>query len=328
MQKVMVERMISIIIPVYNVKPYLEKCIYSVLNQTYHNIEILLVDDGSSDGSERICDEFALRDERIKVFHKKNGGASSARNLGLAHAKGEYIGFVDGDDYILDTMYEDLLGYMSSEIDITCCGTAIMYPKNSAEKKSTYCSLKYVTKMANHEAIREVLHIGNVSFSPCDKLFRRELFEQVYFPSGKTCEDLPVIYAILKKCRKIINIAQVKYIYCYRKDSASRKDFYLGRINYILFSRDILLDVKRNYPDLLEDAEAMYYRNTFAILMQMEATYNCEKFETIKQRMVLMLKHNYFKLLHNNFLTDEQKGAITKYILRNCGICKMQKREK
>lgn len=118
---------LSIIVPVYKVEQYLNRCVDSILNQTYRNIEIVLVDDGSPDRSGEICDRYAKSDERVKVVHKKNGGVSSARNIGFSSSTGEYIGYVDSDDYIAPTMYEDMIDVLEkNDLDIVCCDAFIV----------------------------------------------------------------------------------------------------------------------------------------------------------------------------------------------------------
>ncbi len=121
-------KLISVIVPVYNVKEHIEQCVNSITGQTYKNLEIILVDDGSKDSSGEICDKLAKEDARIHVIHKQNGGVSSARNAGLDYAHGEYIAFVDGDDYIDETMYEKLLSKMDADIDIVSCYMQSFYP--------------------------------------------------------------------------------------------------------------------------------------------------------------------------------------------------------
>lgn len=124
--------MISIIIPIYKVEQYLDECVTSIINQTYKDLEIILVDDGSPDKCPRMCDEWAKKDARIKVVHKKNGGLSSARNAGLKVAKGEYIGFVDSDDYVDETMYEDLMRVMNQNENTMVVSSPIIRNKNGA----------------------------------------------------------------------------------------------------------------------------------------------------------------------------------------------------
>ena len=141
------EKLVSIIIPVYNVYQYLEKCLETVTSQTYKNIEVILVDDGSSDGSGAICDEYAERDERIKVIHKQNGGVSSARNAALEIVKGDFVCFVDADDYVIEEMIERLVNEIKKGYDIVQCGYMLLYGESVISAKTLiHCRDEYVGK--------------------------------------------------------------------------------------------------------------------------------------------------------------------------------------
>lgn len=307
--------LISIIIPVYNVRQYLDKCIQSVVNQSYRNIEIIIVDDGSNDGSETICDEWAKKDDRIRVFHKKNGGSSDARNLGLRQAKGEFIGFVDSDDYIKSDMYELLYEAMNDGADIACCGTTIVYPDKWGRKPTGYDKAPNRIVMNNKEAMKELLMIRYLSFSSCDKIFKRKLFVNTCFPVGRTCEDLPTIYKVVKASSRVINIGTSKYFYRYRADSISRKKFEIDRMSYVIFARDIYRDIKLVYPDLSKVAEAMYIRNVIAIIYEIEKTGDAYKYEKIYKRLIKLLKRMQVNIFLNQYITGIMKKDVVNLIM-------------
>ena len=183
----MEENLISIIIPVFNVESYLEQCVESVLNQTYRNIEVLLVDDGSADRSGEICDRFAEKDSRVKVFHQPNQGTAVARNVGIANAKGDYAAFVDGDDWIEADMYEKLLQHMA-DVDLVCCGCIDENPKERGSEKSVVLDA-YSEGKKQEEDFRNILKTmiydiesGRI-FSLCPtlwgKLFRMKILKDV-----------------------------------------------------------------------------------------------------------------------------------------------------
>ena len=308
------QKLISIIIPVYNVRNYLDRCMDSVVSQTHSNIEIIVIDDGSDDGSEDICDKWKRRDSRIKVFHKKNGGASSARNLGLEHAQGEYIGFVDSDDYIKNDMYEELLKYMDERTDIVCCGTRVVYPVQMNMRDEYYDMTTSRCFFKNKEAMRELLLKRYLSFSPCDKLFRKKIFEQLTYPVGKTAEDLPVIYEAVKRSTGVVNIGMVKYHYCYREDSVSRKAFEKNRINYVLFARDICKDVALNYPNECKAAETLYIRNIIAILQEIEASGEMKRHLYVHNRLKRVLLNMCARIWVNEHVTGKMKRDIIKVL--------------
>lgn len=307
---------ISVIVPIFNVENVLNRCIESIVTQTYKNIEIILVDDGSSDNSGVICDEWAKEDRRITVIHKKNGGAASARNYGLEIAKGEYIGFVDSDDYIAADMYELLISNMESDIDITCCGTATLYPNRMKLRPVLYDNAPRKMLFTNQEAIKELLLLRYLSFSPCDKLFRREFFNSIRFPVGKVCEDLPVIYECVKKSQKVINIGQIKYFYCYRENSVSRKKFSKERISYILFARDIFRDVHNSFPLLREEAEVRYITNVVSIMCEIKQCGMLREYKKVYMRLKKLLFRRQLNILMNKYLNKYLKVQILELIWR------------
>lgn len=177
------KELISVIIPVYNVEKYLNKSIESVIKQTYKELEIILVDDGSTDSSGKICDEFAQKDDRIKVIHKKNGGLSDARNAGISEAKGKYLGFIDSDDYIDKNFYEILYNVLKKyNSDISICKhreTYTDYEENTSK-------LEIKEQVFNTEqALKELLLFGEVNNYAWNKLYKKELFNEINYPVGK-----------------------------------------------------------------------------------------------------------------------------------------------
>lgn len=211
------EELISIVIPVYNVRKYIERCIESVINQTYTNTEIILVDDGSTDGSERICDEYASKYNNVKVIHKKNGGLSSARNAGIEIAKGKYIGFVDSDDFIDKRMYEILYKNMIKEsADISIC---------NIYKFSNYDEVNETTeneKLEIFEGIDIQKNLQNNYFIMVvawNKLYKRKLFKKTRYPNGKIIEDAAIIHYLLDDSKKIVVSNLELYYYFQRNDS-------------------------------------------------------------------------------------------------------------
>ena len=299
--------LISIIIPVYNVIDYLDRCILSVMNQSYTNLEIIIVDDGSTDGSGELCDEYQRRDKRIKVLHKKNEGLSSARNCGLDIATGSYIGFVDSDDYIMQDMYESLIACMEKGIDFVCCGTIYVRKEQKNRWSVGYVKASGKTTFSNLEAMEELLLHRYISFSSWDKLYRKELFEGLRFPFGRTSEDLPVVYEIIKKSHKVVNIGKAKYFYCSRDDSISRRDFYYRRIDYVLFAAEICRDVQKLYPQFAMQAEALYIQYAAYMIEHIRACKNRAHYQNIERRLVEVICHMYIRILYNKFISNEKK---------------------
>lgn len=208
--------LITIIVPIYKVEKYIHKCINSIINQTYTNLQIILVDDGSPDNCGEICDEYAKKDSRIEVIHKKNGGLSDARNVGIKNAKGKYIGFVDSDDYIKEDMYENLYNDIEeNQADISICNFYnVIDGKNII--KNANDGIKEYNKI---EILREILLDNKIQSYAWNKLYKRELFDNIEYPLGKKYEDIGTTFYILEKCNKIIVNGEPEYYYLNREDS-------------------------------------------------------------------------------------------------------------
>ena len=212
------DELISVIIPIYKVEKYLKQCIESVINQTYTNLDIILVDDGSPDNCGLLCDEYEKKDSRIRVIHKQNGGLSDARNAGITIAQGEYIGFVDSDDYISQDMYEKLHSAIK---------------KNNAQL--AVCNFQYVNEdgteinkqspVKNEKLSRiEALHKLNESMwwyyvTAWNKLYRKELFSNIRFPFARLYEDAYLVHEIMGECDNIATISEKLYYYRQRDNS-------------------------------------------------------------------------------------------------------------
>ncbi len=200
--------LVSVIVPVYKVEPYLRRCIDSILCQTYRNLEIILVDDGSPDNCGAICDEYALKDTRIKVIHKVNTGVSAARNTGLDNAKGKYVGFVDSDDHIVPEMYERMtMAIESNDADIVFCSYfSEVSPVNVKSDYSVELSLPT-------EEYQKRMRYGMSSVEVWSRLFRRTLFEAIRFPEGRRYEDFIIMPALYDKANKIVGMDDRLYYY-------------------------------------------------------------------------------------------------------------------
>ncbi|HFQ0673997.1 TPA: glycosyltransferase family 2 protein, partial [Enterococcus faecium] len=221
---------ISIIVPVYKVEKYLRKCVDSILAQTFTDFEVILVDDGSPDNSGKICDEYAEKDNRVRVIHKENGGLSSARNAGIDVARGKYLGFVDSDDYIDEDMYEILYENLKiHDADISSVELIPFYgdryKKANKEKKVIILNKK--------EAIKSVLEGTQFYAYAWNKLYRKELFKDNRYLDGKTFEDAYIIIDLLFQTEKIVVSNEEKYFYLQRNDSIMGKSFSMNNFDVI-----------------------------------------------------------------------------------------------
>ncbi|PKN51066.1 MAG: hypothetical protein CVU55_13080 [Deltaproteobacteria bacterium HGW-Deltaproteobacteria-13] len=221
------EKLISVIIPIYNVEHYLEKCLDSIVGQSYRNLEIILVDDGSRDGSGEICDRYASRDGRIKVIHRENGGVSAARNSGLNVATGEYLGFADSDDWLESDMYKFLQNdLLSAQADIACCGFFLTFNHIEEPNDKSYTH----SVLERDEALELLLQDGIIQSHFWSKLYKRDLSNGFRMPEGKTFEDIFTQHLIFEKARRVVlhNVPQYHYLQRSASISGSVEGFLNG----------------------------------------------------------------------------------------------------
>lgn len=214
------EKKISIIIPIYNVEKYLPTCVESILQQTYKNLEVILVDDGSPDRCPVICDELAQKDDRIRVIHQKNKGLSGARNTGIDNAQGDYLIFVDSDDTVEQTLVEELYIYAEKwNCAIVACGRNYIFEDGQIVCKIAHDESKVY---GFEEAMQEMNSFRLFDMSAWAKIYRKELFEDIRFPEGKLSEDYYIMYKLFDKAQTIGYVAKPLYNYLQRQSSISR----------------------------------------------------------------------------------------------------------
>lgn len=211
--------MISVVVPIYKVEEYLEKCIISIENQTYKDLEIILVDDGSPDNCGKICDEYALKDTRIKVIHKVNGGLSDARNAGIDVASGEFISFIDSDDYIHPQMLEVLYNIMQeSKADIAVCG--FKQVNECEDTEFVYIEEPVKTEKAvGQQVMNQLQHKNLITVVAWNKLYRARLFKNNRYKKGIVHEDEFLIHHLLHECNLIVYTNEPMYFYVQRNNS-------------------------------------------------------------------------------------------------------------
>lgn len=283
------DELISVIIPVYNVEKYLPRCIDSIIGQSYQNLEIILVDDGSPDNCGRICDEYALKDNRIKVIHNKNGGVSSARNAGIDVSTGCFITFVDSDDYIsenyIDILYSNLI---ESNSDIS----VINYTEIFGEKinsKNISSGLRNV--FSQHDFISLLLS-KKVICSCWGKLYKRDLFEYIRFPLGRVhAEDAWVLYKTCFKASRVVFDETVCYYYLIREGSAVQKkfDIEIYKSNTEI-NEEIMNCCEELYPDLSTLIKADRLSVCFKMLYRIMCAYNRKEFREQEKEMISRIK--------------------------------------
>lgn len=257
--------LISVIVPVYNVEKYLDKCIESIVNQTYKNLEIILVDDGSPDNSGAICDAWAEKDDRIIVIHKENEGSGKARNVALDLAKGEFIAFVDSDDYIEKHMIDHLYSLFTDNVGITEC-SMIYTEDDSADMDNNGCN--EVIIYSAEDALS--LHIKDKLFrqTVVNKLYRRDVIGDVRFPVGTRIDDEFWTYQVIAKANKLIHTSRIMYAYRQQQNSQMHLHFALPRLHAIDAKKERLLFLQQHYPTLISEAKVNFW-HTCLFLGQM-----------------------------------------------------------
>ena len=250
--------LISIIVPVYNVERFLPRCLESLMTQTYETLEIILVDDGATDSSGAICDEYAAKDPRITVIHKKNGGLSSARNAGMEIARGEYIGFVDSDDWIEPEMYGHMLSLAKkNDVKLVCAGRYDV-EESTGEKTVGLCPEKEEV-VTGEELVGRIFTWDGLDSAAWDKLYHRSILQNFRYPLGKICEDVPVTYRIVLEAGKAVLCDRPFYNYLHRAGSItktktiSEKNFHLSEHTAVIYPW-----IRENRPAL--EPQAAYLR--------------------------------------------------------------------
>lgn len=265
--------LISIIVPVYNVEAYLSKCVNSIREQTYINLEIILVDDGSTDSSGIICDDFEKKDSRIRVIHKSNGGLSDARNVALECMKGQYVTFVDSDDWIskdyVSHLYK-LIVYYGSQIAI---GEYIDVYENVLKRTQAELEKgkKNIRKVFNNpDAVEMLLYQRYFSTSACCKLYDAELWKDIRFPQGVLYEDVVTIYDVLSKTNKIAVSNHIIYYYLQRNNSIVRNNFSIKKMDYVYNMQEVCRKVQETYPQLGQAAISRLLWAEIHVLVHMD----------------------------------------------------------
>lgn len=292
--------LISVIIPVYNLDKYLKNCLDSVINQTYQNLEIILVNDGSNDCSGAICDEYAKKDSRIRVIHKENGGVSSARNAGLDIAKGEYIGFVDGDDIIDDNLFEVLYETAKNfNSDITACGI-VQHRMDGTVQTLSDDSLKNYEKSVIIKGFFDDNLIKETMYGPVNKIIKRKVVDSIRFKENLTiAEDLLFLFNCIEKSDTVVLNNKPLYHYLKRENSITTSKFSEKKLDYIKAADIMLFKCENEYPFAFYSALKWNFYQKLTILRQLNRHYS------IKKRNIILYKEMY------NFIKQNKKSVLS-----------------
>lgn len=301
--------LITVIVPIFNIKDCLERCVDSICAQTYKNLEILLIDDGSTDGTEKLCDILSERDDRIRVFHKENGGSSSARNLGLTKATGDYIGFVDSDDYIDPEMYEEMLALLEKEhLDVVQISRDEI-DENGNKRPDVCIPPKNIRLCDNKTFLQELLlHEGDCSF--CTKLFKRSLLEEKRFPIGELNEDFKLFVSMLPEISAVGILPKQGYHVFYRIGSNTRKkdknDFSTVYIDIVRNADWVSEIVEKEFPELT------HYAMRFGLFQRLDYMLHIpiqrmDKADAFYCQVTSYLRKHIRDTVRNPYLTGKNK---------------------
>ncbi len=314
--------LLTVIVPVYNILEYLPRCVQSITAQTYQELEIILVDDGSTDGTGALCDELAKTDARIKVYHKENGGSSSARNLALSKATGDYVGFVDSDDYICADMYEKLYaaiakyGVKAAQIgrdEIDEQGNLLPNICEPPTEPEVIGSKDFLKEL--------LLHRGDCSF--CTKLIDRSLFPEEAFPVGKLNEDFHLLVRMLPDMGQIVSLPEQTYHVFYRLGSNSRKvekDNFSRVFGDCVDNADLVAEmVKRDCPELTEVSFRFGVFQRLEYLLHIPIS-QMTKDNVMYQSIVKYMRKHWNCAMKNKILTKKNKIYHTLFAIAPKGI--------
>lgn len=276
--------LISIVIPIYNVEAYLKICIESVLVQTYTNIEILLVNDGSPDNCGKICNEYALIDNRIKVIHKENGGLSDARNIALDIIEGEYVTFIDSDDSVAPDYIETLYNLIK-EYNVTLSISGFIHVYEGKEENKIDGKSLSKGFLSAFNAIETMFYQNKFETSAWGKLYKKELFgNEIRYPKGLLYEDLPTTYKLILKAGNVAYTNKRTYYYLLRKDSIQCSKFNTKKLDILKVADMMLENIQNNYPSLSNSLKCRLFSSYLNVFLQTEKG---SEFETVLWKRIV-----------------------------------------
>ncbi|WP_314354940.1 glycosyltransferase family 2 protein [uncultured Granulicatella sp.] len=322
--------LISVIVPVYNVEKYLRKAVQSIQNQSYKNLEIMLINDGSTDSSGDICDELAASDSRIVVIHKKNGGVSTARNEAQKLAKGNYVIYVDSDDYIHEEMIQSLYEQLIAEnADVSSCSVMNVY-QNSQTPQCSDENLYFVYNQ--EEFLREYLIGQRVQGTLGNKLIRKEITDQLEFPVGKIYEDAYYHLQLVQVAKKYVVHTKPYYYYYHRNQSLTTNPYHERDLVYLDVYQKFYDLVQQQYPRIINEA---FFRLSYAYFYIFDKMILESDFEKINQFKLVRdyLKKNAIQIAKNTIFQKGRRIAalalkINVHLYRQLMLANMEKNKK
>lgn len=307
----MEKTLISVIVPVYDVEQYLPECIESILDQTYNQLEIILVDDGSDDHGGSICDEYRLKDSRIKVIHKKNGGLSDARNAGLDICKGEYISFIDSDDYVSPYFMEILFNAVQLyDCEIAALTGGVDFWDGDGEKAELAKSnIDYAAESKTSVEVLELMLYQKIATGAQYKLFQRQIFDSIRFPKGYLYEDVATTYKTFLSAKKAAVIESKLYAYRKRKNSIIRQEFNQKKLAALDIFDWLIADEGLSKCGLSNAAVSRAYAMLFSVFLQIP-----KENREVKRKVWKKLKEGRASIIHNRVSLMRKKNRYAALI--------------
>lgn len=306
------ESLVSVVVPIYNIEQYLERCVDSIINQTYKNLEIILVNDGSTDHSGQLCDGYAKRDTRIKVIHKQNGGLSDARNAAIEIAKGDYLTFVDGDDFLTSTAIDSMCrAKEKTGAHIVCCLYKLAYEGQNTEFEETYREDK-ITVYTRVEALKKMLRQSEFNVSACAKLYDTKLFNGIRYPKGALYEDKGTTYKLFAAASSIALVRIEGYGYFVRSGSIQQSNFSKEKMMELHFAKEQKEFLDKRFPELETATTDFLVSSCFHILFSVMGQ---KEFEAEQKEVEKIIQDNRKKLVMAKGTSKKTRcGCLLSYL--------------
>lgn len=302
--------LISVIVPVYNVEKYVGRCLTSIINQSYTNLEIIVVNDGSTDKSLAVCEEYAAKDNRIKLISQENKGLSGARNTGLRHYTGEYVSFVDSDDWIHRNMIEYMFNvFISHDVEMSLCGNLHVSEEMVKDERYVEKDCKIFTSNSFMELFL------NETFTACwSRLFRKDVIKGIQFPEGLNCEDFIYMYEVVRRIKKDVGLVELPlyYYFCNRPDSIVNNSFGIRKFDQYYSAKKLFELVCEHTPQYKKQSLT---RLAGAILSLVNSARAREGFEEQEKEMTSTLRNNASLFLFNKYIMWKMRVLLFFLIL-------------
>lgn len=308
------EKLVSIILPVYNVEQYIKNCLESIQQQTYSNLEVIIVNDGSTDKSVEYCEQICKIDSRFSITHKENGGLSDARNVGIDKSKGDYLIFVDSDDFVSQDMVSYLVSCMeNNEADIAICDPVHYYSDRQNNDLNIFSPASNVKVYETTEALCEMFYQKSFLVSAWAKIFKRELFDDIRFPVGKLFEDSAIMYLLFEKCETIAYSDAELYAYVHRDNSITTKKFSDRDLDILEITNTII----NHYGDNLRVYTAAVSYKVSACFRILLNSPSGEKYKKVQKECLSYILQNWRNILFNNNVRLKNKLALISITIFN-----------